>query len=63
LLRKISGPKRDEVIGEWRRYVEVYDLLSPNICLLIKLTRMSWGSIWHVWEGKEWYTQRFGGET
>jgi len=33
VLRRILGPKRDEVRREWRRYkkVELYDLYSPNI--------------------------------
>ena len=38
-LRKIFGPKRDEVTGEWRRLhnVELYDLHSlPNIIRMIK---------------------------
>ena len=37
--RKIFGPKRDEVTGEWRRlhYVELYDLYcSPYIIRTIK---------------------------
>jgi hypothetical protein len=38
-LRKIFGPKRDEVTGEWRRLrnLELYDLYSsPNIIRVIK---------------------------
>jgi hypothetical protein len=31
VLRKVFGPKRDEVTGEWRRLhnEELYDLYSP----------------------------------
>jgi hypothetical protein len=50
VLRKIFGPKRDEVIGEWRRLhnEELYDLYSsPNIIRVIK-SRMKWRSMWHV---------------
>jgi hypothetical protein len=39
VLRKIFGPKRDEVTGEWRRRhkEEFYDLCSsPNIIRVIK---------------------------
>jgi hypothetical protein len=39
VLRRIFGPKRDEVTGEWRRLhnKELYILhSSPNICLVIK---------------------------
>jgi hypothetical protein len=38
-LRKIFGPKRDEVTGEWRRLhnEELYDLcFSPYIIRLVK---------------------------
>jgi len=44
-LRKIFGPKSDEVIEKWRllRSKIVYDQHSlPNIILVIKLTRMRW---------------------
>jgi hypothetical protein len=37
VLRKIFGPERDEVTGEWRRLhnVDVHDLYSsPNIRLI-----------------------------
>jgi hypothetical protein len=45
VLRKIFGPKRDEVTGEWRKLHndELYDLYSsPNIIWVIKLRRMRW---------------------
>ena len=45
MLRKIFGPKRDEVTGQWRRLhdEELYDLhSSPNIIRLIKSRRMRW---------------------
>ena len=43
VLRRIFGPRRDEVTGEWRRLhnVELNDLYSsPNMVLVIKLRRM-----------------------
>ena len=45
VLRKIFGPKRDEVAGEWRRLhkEELYDFWSsPNIIRVIKSGRMRW---------------------
>jgi hypothetical protein len=43
VLRRIFGPKRDEVTGEWRRLHNegLYDLYSsPNIIRVIKSRRM-----------------------
>ena len=43
VLRRIFGPKRDEVTGEWRKLhsEELYDLYcSPNIVRVIKSRRM-----------------------
>jgi hypothetical protein len=37
MLRKIFGPKRDEVTGEWGRLGDLYS--SPNIILVIKSRR------------------------
>jgi len=45
VLRRIFGPKRDEVTGEWRKlyYEELVDLYSlPNIVPVIKSSRIRW---------------------
>ena len=45
LLRRVFGPKRDEVTGEWRKLhnVELSDLYSlPNIVWVVKSRRMRW---------------------
>jgi hypothetical protein len=45
VVRRIFGPKRDEVTGEWRRLhnEELNDLYSsPNIIRVIKWRRMRW---------------------
>jgi len=45
VLRRIFGPRRDEVTGEWRRLhnEELNDLYpAPNIVGVIKSRRMRW---------------------
>jgi len=44
VLRRKFGPRRDEVMGEWRRLhnEELNDLYSPNIVRVIKPRRMRW---------------------
>jgi hypothetical protein len=45
VLRRVFGPKRDEVTGEWRRLhnKELYALYSsPNIIRVIKPRRLRW---------------------
>jgi len=47
VLRRIFGPKRDEVKGVWRKLhnVELNDLYcSPNFVRMIKTRRMIWAS-------------------
>jgi len=49
VLRRIFGPRRDEVTGEWRKLPneEFNDLYSsPNTVWVIKSRRMRWA--WHV---------------
>jgi len=52
VLRRIFGPRRDEVTGEWRRLhnEELNDLYSsPNIVRVIKSRRMKWaGHVVHM---------------
>jgi hypothetical protein len=45
VLRRIFGPKRDEVTGEWRKLHndKLHNLYSsPNILRIIKSSRMRW---------------------
>jgi len=45
VLKRVFGPKRDEVIGEWRKLhnEELNDLYSlPNIVRVVKTRRMKW---------------------
>jgi hypothetical protein len=44
VLRRIFGPKRDEVTGEWRKLhnEELHNLYSTNIIRPIKSRRMIW---------------------
>jgi len=61
VLRRIFGPRRDEVTGEWRRLhnEELNDLYSsPNIVRVIKSRRMRWAG--HVARmGEERVVYRF----
>jgi len=56
VLRKVFGPKRDEVIREWRKLhnEELNDLYSlPSIVRMVKSRRMRWaGHVVHVGEDR-----------
>jgi hypothetical protein len=60
VLRRIFGPKRDEVTGEWRKLhnEELRDLYSsPSIIRIIKSRRMRWAG--HVARmGEKWNAYR-----
>ena len=59
MLRRIFGPKRDEVRGEWRKlYNEDLNNLysSPNIVRVIKSRRMRWaGHVARMGQGRGVY--------
>jgi hypothetical protein len=56
VLKRIFGPKRDEVKGEWRKLhtEELSDLYSlPNIVRVAKSRRMRWtGHVARMVEGR-----------
>jgi hypothetical protein len=63
VLRRIFGPKRDKVSGEWRKLhnEELHNLYSyPDIVRQIKSRRMRWAGGMH--ERGEKIVQGFGGE-
>ena len=66
VLRRVFGPKKDEIIREWRKLhnEELSDLYSlPNIVRVVKSRRMRWAG--HVARigGGERCTQGSGGKT
>ena len=64
VLRRIYGPKRDEVTGEWRKLhnEELNNLYSsPNIVQVIKSRRMRWaGHVVCMGEGRGVYRVLMG---
>jgi hypothetical protein len=59
VLRRIFGPKRDEVTGGWRKLhnEELHTLYSSsNIIRMIKSKRIKWaGHVARIWETKNAY--------
>ena len=57
VLRRIFGPRRDEVRGEWRKPHELNDLYSsPNIVRVMRLSRVRWaGYVARMGERREAY--------
>jgi hypothetical protein len=64
VLRRISGPKRDEVTGEWWKLhsAELYKLYSsPDIIRQIKSRRMRWaGHVARIGEDRKLYNVLVG---
>ena len=64
VLRRVFGPKRDEVTGEWRKShnEELRDLYSlPNIVRVVKSRRMRWaGHVARMGEGRGVYRVLLG---
>jgi hypothetical protein len=64
VLRTIFGPKRDEVMGEWRKLHngELHDLYSsPDIIRQIKSRRLRWaGHVARMGEGRNVYRALVG---
>ena len=63
VLRRIFGPMRNEVTGEWRKLhnEELNDMhYSPNIVRVIKPRRMRWVGACSAYGGEERRIQRFG---
>ena len=66
MLRRIFGPKRDEVTGEWRKLndEELSDLFpSPNIVRGDQIEKNEMSGAFSTYGGEEKYTQGFGGKT
>ena len=66
VLRRIFGPKRDEVTGDWRKLhnEELNDLYcSPNNVRLIKIEKIEMGGECNKYGGEERSIQGFGRET
>jgi hypothetical protein len=66
VLRRMLGPKRDEVTGEWRKLhnEELHNFyLSPNIIRQIKSRRMRWaGHVARIGEDRRVY-KNFDGKS
>jgi hypothetical protein len=64
VLRRIFGPKRDEVTGGWRKLhnEEIHDLYSsPSILRIIELRRMKWvGHVARMGEKRNAYRSLLG---
>ena len=66
VLRRVFGPKRDEVKGEWRKLhnEELSDMYSlPKIVRVVKSRRMRWARTCGAYGGEERCAQGSGWET
>jgi hypothetical protein len=63
ILRRIFGPKRDEVTGEWRKLhnEEFHDLYSSSNIVRVMKSRMRWaGHVARMGEERGVYTVSVG---
>jgi hypothetical protein len=63
VLRRIIGPKRDRVMGGWRklRIQELHDLYSLSVVRIIMSKRMRWaGHVARMGEKRNVYTLLVG---
>ena len=65
VLRRVFGPKRDEVTGEWRKLhnEELSDLLLTEYCADGKIEKNEMGGACGTYGGRERGAQGSGGET
>ena len=65
VFRRIFGPKRDEVTGEWRKLhnEELNNLLLTQYCAGDKIKKNEMGGACSAYGGGERCVQGFGGET
>jgi hypothetical protein len=65
VLRRVFGPKRDEVTGEWRilHNEELSNLLLTQICAGGKIKKNGMGGACGAYGGGERCAQGSGGET
>ena len=66
MLRRVFGPKRDGVTGEWRKlhneeHTDLYPL--PNIVRVVKSRRLKWAGACGAYGGGERCAQGCSGET
>ena len=56
VLRRVFGPKRDEVTGEWRKLHNDGSVLLTEYCAVVKSRRMRWaGHVARMGEGRGVY--------
>ena len=65
VLRRIFGPKRDGVTGEWRKLhnEELNDLYSSPSIVRVKIEKNEMGGACGTYGGRERCAQGFGGES
>ena len=65
MLRRIFGPKRDEVIGEWRKLgnEELNDLLPSPVVVCDQIDQNEIGETCSTYQGDEKCIEAFGRKT